>query len=377
MSPRETVKYYLKILGHALGRSLHDRLDHTDHQLDLVIDQNNRNAQVQTALLESSIHLVDALKALRKMIEEEMVRQVCLETDDYGFTNPETGLISHLYSFLDHHAVLDVGAHTGDVSERMLETGYEVYAFEPYPPVFEKLAGRLGGNEKFHAFNYALGSEPKGEVLHVAKDLSGANRYDDATVFSSLYEHAMPDDLPFTDAVTVPVWTLADLHREGAIPADIGLVKIDTEGYDLEVIRGMEEKRYPVVAAEYWDVKIPFARSGLLYTLASMVAEMKQRGYKWFLVLYRVWGRNQTAFYANHARPVPNSWGNIFFFRNYELFTRARQWCAAVLPRTYFRSTPPPEEAVAAHRNPAGGPAPDSGQHGSEGAGDCGDRIQL
>ncbi len=364
MSVRESVKHYLKILGHALGLSLHDRLDHTDHQLDLVIDQNNRNAQTQTALLQASIHQVNSLNrvqadlktlkrdvsrlsatvinldALGQSVEQEMVRQICLETDDYGFTNPETGLISHLYSFLPNHTALDIGAHAGDVSERMLDTGYEIFAFEPYPPVYEKLAARLGGNERFHSFNMALGSEAKTAVLHVAKDLSANSQYDDATVFSSLQEHAMPEDLPFTESVTVPVRTLAELHREGTLPAEIGLVKIDTEGYDLEVIRGMDAMRYPVVATEYWDTEIPFGQSGLLYTLGDITGEMKQRGYGWFLVLYRVWGRNQTAFYANHARSVPNSWGNIFFFQNYDLFARAQEWCAAVLPRTYFKPAP-------------------------------------
>ena len=113
-----------------------------------------------------------------------------------------------------------------------------------------------------------------------------------------------------------------------------------SEGYDLEVIRGMDAMRYPVVATEYWDTEIPFGQSGLLYTLGDITGEMKQRGYGWFLVLYRVWGRNQTAFYANHARSVPNSWGNIFFFRDYDLFARAQEWCAAVLPRTYFKPAP-------------------------------------
>jgi len=151
MSLRELVKHYLKIVGH---------VDHTDHALDLIIDQNNRMARAQTALLESSIHTVHALNraqadlnalkrrvaeltALKDTVEEQMVRQISVETDDYGFTNPETGLISFLYSFLPSPRALDIGAHAGDVSARMLETGYEVYAFEPYPPVYEKLAARL------------------------------------------------------------------------------------------------------------------------------------------------------------------------------------------------------------------------------------------
>ena len=395
MNIREAVKGYLRILGHALGKSIHERLDHTDHALDVVIEQNNRMARSQTALLQSSIHVVNALSrlqselgavrrdaaqirarserildlserltglsddasralaelaalrrdvnglnALKATVEEEMVRQVCVETDDYAFTNPETGLIEHLYSFLPGGKALDIGAHAGDVAERMLAAGYEVYAFEPNPPVFARLKDRLAGRPRWQAFDCAIGSAETEAVLHLASDESATKRFGDATVFSSLYEHAMPEDLPFTGSVTVPVKTLAGLHEAGVLPEDIGLVKIDTEGYDLEVIRGMGGRRYPVVATEYWDDKIPFGGDRLLYTLTDMVGEMRQRGYSWHLVLYRLWGRNQTAFHANHERAVPESWGNIFFFQDYSLFSAAHDWCAAVLPRTYFKPAP-------------------------------------
>jgi len=59
------VKRFLKVFGHALTAAAHERLDHVDHALDLVIDQNNRMARSQTALLQSSIHIVNALNRLQ------------------------------------------------------------------------------------------------------------------------------------------------------------------------------------------------------------------------------------------------------------------------------------------------------------------------
>ena len=105
-----------------------------------------------------------------------------------------------------------------------------------------------------------------------------------------------------------------------------------------------------IVCAEYWDTEIPFGRSGLLYTFESLVAEMKNRGYAWHVVLYRIWGQNQTAYYCNHHRSVPHSWGNVVFFRDHDLFAKAQDWCSAVLPRTYFKPVPvltPETDAVA------------------------------
>jgi hypothetical protein len=150
----------------------------------------------------------------------------------------------------------------------------------------------------------------------------------------------MPEGLQFTERTSVRVRTLEGVHRAGLVPEDVGLVKIDTEGFDLEVIRGMGEYRYPVIVTEYWDSEIPFGQSGLLYTLGSLVAEMRSRGYFWHIVLCRIWGRDQNGYYCNHERSLPKSWGNIFFFREYDLFAPAQRWCSAVLPGIYFKQSP-------------------------------------
>jgi FkbM family methyltransferase len=296
--------------------------------------------QVNTDSNKLEHQVLDLQHYTQNVFDQELIRQVCVETSDYGAVNPETELMDFLYSFLPTPKALDIGAHVGDVSARLLKTGYEVFAFEPYPPSYDELTRRLGQEPAFHAHNFAIGSVEGDLPLHLASDHSADQIYDDATVFNSLAPHSMPEDLPFVNTVAVPVKNLAGLHRAGTLPANVSLVKIDTEGYDLEVIRGMQEFRYPVVMVEYWDREIPFGKSGLLYTFESLVEEMKERGYRWHIVIYRIWGLNQRAFYCNHGRSVPNSWGNIVFFQNFDLFAQAQTWCSAVLPRTFFKPAP-------------------------------------
>jgi hypothetical protein len=43
------------------------------------------------------------------------------------------------------------------------------------------------------------------------------------------------------------------------------------------------------------------------------------------------------SYYANHPRALPDSSGSVFFFRDYRVFAEAQAWCAATLPRTYFK----------------------------------------
>jgi FkbM family methyltransferase len=418
MNIRKLVIRQLRKYGAALVATVHDRLTTLESKLEQLSShvnelntQNEDLAASHTALLQGSIHVIEAVQKLRetcygqtdllvrleaptrelraelaelsaqakaaagsqqtlvrscmggqrqaleavtnlkdqlaRALENEVVQQVCVETSDYSLANPEIGLMSFLYSYLPTRQVIDIGAHAGDVSEALLDAGYEVYAFEPSSAVYNRLVNRLRNRDDFHSFEFALGSKEGEMPLHSATDVTSSNMYGDTTVFSSLVSHSMPDGLRFTECTNVWVRTLESVHRAGLVPADAGLVKIDTEGFDLEVIRGMGEHRYPVVATEYWDRECPFGQSDLLYTLESIVAEMKCRGYFWYVVLYRLWGRNQIGYYCNYNRSLSNSWGNVFFFRTYELFAQAQMWCSGVLPRTYFK---PSLAVVAASR---------------------------
>jgi FkbM family methyltransferase len=291
------------------------------------------------ASVASSLALLDPMaRGAIDFLTNQSPRQVCVEVSDYFFGNPELGLLEFLYSFLPSRSVIDVGAHIGDVSEHLLNTGFEVYAFEPYPESYQRLKQRLGSHPAFRAFDMALGNLNGDLPMYTTRDASPDKRYQDTTVFHSLTRHGMPPDLIFEKSISVSIRKLGELTGEGLIPESASILKIDTEGYDLEVIRGMGDQRYPVVVVEFWDEGIPFATNGLLYTLDRMVKEMQQRGYWWYIVLYRVWGRNETAFFCNHNRPVPESWGNVVFFRDREIFSQAQAWCAAALPRTYFKS---------------------------------------
>jgi hypothetical protein len=83
---------------------------------------------------------------------------------------------------------------------------------------------------------------------------------------------------------------------------------------------------------------VPFGKAGAFNWLESLVREMRQRDYRWHIIIYRVWGKTDISFYCNQTKSVNNSWGNVFFFQDYQIFTQALQWCAAVLPPTYFNA---------------------------------------
>jgi len=285
---------------------------------------------------ESQAHDSANKQLLGQIYADVHSQKFIIATDPIHFQAIDTELMVFLYSYLPYRLAIDVGANRGDVSERLLQAGFEVYAFEPFPPVLERLQERLANNPNFHSLPYALGAADGTRDLHVAADLTENKIYDDPTFYSSLACHSLAEGLVFKESVPVTVKTLAGLHDTGEVPSQVGLVKIDTEGFDLEVIRGMGDFRYSVVVAEFWDPGFPFAQTGALNYLKDMVPAMRQRGYAWHVIIYRVWGSHDISYYCNSDYSFEKSWGNVFFFRDHAVFSEALKWCNATMPATYF-----------------------------------------
>lgn len=288
----------------------------------------------QSSLILDAVQKVQ--EANQKILEDIHAQKYKVIIDQKYFQDLDIELMTYLYSYLPHRLAVDIGANRGDVSSRLLQAGYQVYAFEPFPPVIDKLKNRLGNHPNFRLFPLAIGSENQTQELHIATDETPDNTYQDASFYSSLTKHSLSEGLVFTDTISVTVKTLASLHDTEELPKDIGLVKIDTEGFDLEVIKGMGNYRYPVVVAEFWDQNFPFGRSGAMNQLPDLVNAMKERDYHWHLVIYRIWGSSDVSYYCNSAYSLDNSWGNVFFFQDYQIFHQALLWCASVMPATYF-----------------------------------------
>lgn len=135
--------------------------------------------------------------------------------------------------------VFDIGAHTGYFAESVLayRPHAQIYAFEPLPDAFQTLADRFNAYPNVTTENIAVGAHTG------AADLI-PRRFNEASSFLSngevLERGVYGLDFSPSPSISVPVTTLRNYFTEHDL-AKIDLLKLDVQGYELEVLRGAEE----------------------------------------------------------------------------------------------------------------------------------------
>lgn len=156
-------------------------------------------------------------------------------------------------------SIVDVGANIGVCSKFFSRYGF-VYAFEPASPARELLIMNMRG--RMHKiFPVALGNKNEKATIYI-KDQSGLSGIEDTGRGKTI------------DKETIEITTLDSYH----ISPD--LIKIDVEGYELEVLQGGEktiEKFRPTIVCEVSDNN--YRRLGK--STQRIFDFMRKYGYEW------------------------------------------------------------------------------------------------
>src|SRR5260221_750635 len=281
--------------------------------------------------------LGEQFKLFDKRFHERMaISEPWLPEEHFLHCEPECYLAAFLYSFLPSRTLLDVGANVGDFAEVVSDSGYQVYAFEPFAAAFERLKARMADRDNVKTFNLALGSKETTLPLYIASESSEA-RQDDPSLYNTFRPHFVREGLAFAETVDVPVRTIESLVKSGELPEQIDFLKVDSEGFDLEVVKGLGEILRLVVQTEFWGDDFVFVRNDEnrrnLISSAEIVREMRNRDYFWNIIVFRVEAEAYVRFAANLANAPKRAWGNMLFFRDHSLFLEALRWCQGALPR--------------------------------------------
>lgn len=190
--------------------------------------------------------------------------------------------LGHLLPAMQHFGidlVLDVGANVGQFAVELIEHGYagRLISVEPLPDAHAELVAATASFPRWSAFDrVALGAEEGTVRLQVAGNSVSSS------VLPMLERHMQlaPGSRP-TESIEVRQTTL-DAAFADAVAAATTLLKIDTQGYERQVLQGGARclAHAPLLLLELSTV--PLYQGQWLWTEA--IAELQARGFElWFL----------------------------------------------------------------------------------------------
>lgn len=205
----------------------------------------------------------------------------------------------------DLGVMLDVGAHHGKSSLPFLEAGWDIYAFEPDPDNYKILVDTLSTYETFYVDNRAVADKTCESLPFYTSPISSG-----ISSLCSFHE-------THTVCCETKTVTLSDFCNEKNIQK-IDFLKIDTEGFDLLVLNGIDwdKIRPKVIICEFEDVKT----TCLSYTFIDLGNYLESKGYTLFISEWHPVVRygSQHSWRCFHKWPCElhdkRGWGNIIAF---------------------------------------------------------------
>ena len=186
--------------------------------------------------------------------------------------------LRRIFTALGINCVLDVGAHQGDFAAWLRAIGYAglILSFEPVAANYEILERRAGRDKHWHPHRIGLGATSGDAEMQI---FSG-------NTFHSFLESSAFGRERFPNRMQVERREVVHVERLDAIidalvpnvPDPHIFLKVDTQGFDMEVIRGLGA-RVDTVQAVQVEIAVKRLYEGSTNGLLDTWAELERLGF--------------------------------------------------------------------------------------------------
>jgi FkbM family methyltransferase len=254
----------------------------------------------------------------------------------------EVALLGALRGHLSTGAFVDVGAERGGVAQALLGYGYgPAHLIEPAPANVAELRRVFGGRSDVEILDIAAGASDGEATLYLATTPDGEAQ----PAFNSIGSPGDGDEYRWTADGTVVCRSLGSLLREQRIPGRVGLLKIDAEGTDLEVIRGIGPLECDALMIELW-LDIPGSVGRCPWTTDELVELLEPVGLR--RLVYVSHQGLTVRLVDGAAEPVVGEYGNVVFMTD-RVYENARTAIELVADQADRLSSALEEQAIKEH----------------------------
>ena len=182
---------------------------------------------------------------------------------------------------LNMKVVIDVGAHKGEFLSYLLKLDNieKIYAFEPQKKIFNELLNKFSNNKKIVLNNCAISNENGNKTIKI-------NKLTSTSTFSEISENSLWFKLKniilfsqnsIDDSYQVSTQKLDNYIKEKNIQR-IDLLKIDTEGHEINVLKGLENT-LRMQTIKYILIEINLTKMYKNYNVSEIENFLKEKNY--------------------------------------------------------------------------------------------------
>ena len=131
--------------------------------------------------------------------------------------------------------IIDVGANEGQFAEKIIGVfpTAQVHCFEPLEPVFNKLQQHFKANKNITLYNCGLGEKNEEKIIHSNEYSPSSSMLEMLDLHKTSFDFAVA-----AEPVKIILKRLDDVLEK--IPVKPMLLKIDVQGYEMQVLKGGE-----------------------------------------------------------------------------------------------------------------------------------------
>ena len=142
---------------------------------------------------------------------------------------------------LDIKIAFDIGAHEGETLEyfQKIKSINKIYSFEPQIKIYKKLYEKFNSNNKIILNNLALSNNIEDKVffINALSSTSSFSLLDETSLWLKIKNMILNEKDSIKESISLKTSTIDHYVNEHNIDK-IDLLKIDTEGHELEVLKG-------------------------------------------------------------------------------------------------------------------------------------------
>lgn len=149
--------------------------------------------------------------------------------------DPYVNRLSRALDYARIDTVLDIGANVGQFGRMLRDAGFagDLISVEPLETAHRRLARRAGRDPRWHTLNVAVGESRSTAHINISENSFSSS----LLTMTNRHLKAAPESRVIGSQV-VEVTTVADLVRDRGLDPTKTLLKVDTQGFEKQVLDG-------------------------------------------------------------------------------------------------------------------------------------------